>query len=194
MDTKTKFFDVMVDIETTGTDPGANAIIQIAAVRFNLETRELDTSSMFNRCLFIPPRRYWDEGTREWWGRQKREILADIYSRMEDPKTVLEAFSQWSLESGSDEPMRFWGKPTHFDFSFIQNYMNQFEVYNPYHFGYATDLNSFIRGRANSSKVRDHKVEFQGDAHNAIFDVINQIDSLFKAVDHYTPSAAQAAE
>lgn len=191
----TKFYDVMVDIETTGTDPGQNAIIQLAAVRFNLETRELDTASMFNRCMFIPPRRFWDEGTREWWGRQKREVLADIYSRMEDPKIVLEAFSQWSLEMGSGEPLRFWGKPTHFDYSFVQNYLNQYEVYNPYHFRWATDLNSFIRGRANSSRVENFKSDFQGDAHNALFDVINQIDNLFKAVDHYAaPPAAEAAE
>ena len=190
----TQYFDVMVDIETTGTDPGQNAIIQLAAVRFSLETRELDTASMFNRCMFIPPRRFWDEGTRSWWGQQKREILADIYARMEDPKTVLEAFSKWALESGSDQPLRFWGKPTHFDYSFVQNYMNQFEVYNPFHFRWATDLNSFIRGRAGSSQVESFKNDFQGDAHNALFDVINQIDCLFKAYDHYTPTAAQAAE
>lgn len=181
-----KFFDVMVDIETTGTDPGNNAIIQLAAVKFNLETRQLNTESMFNRCMFVPPRRYWDESTRSWWSQQKREILADIYQRMEDPKIVLESFSEWSRAGGTDEPLRFWAKPSHFDYSFVQNYLNQYEVYNPYHFRWATDLNSFIRGRANSSQVEQFKNDFQGDAHNALFDCINQIDCLFKAVDHYS--------
>lgn len=182
----TKYYDYMCDVETTGTDPGNSAIIQLAAVRFNLDTREIDTTSMFNRCMFIPPRRYWEEGTRSWWSQQKREILADIYSRMEDPKTVLEDFSEWALESGSEQPLRFWGKPTHFDYAFVQNYLNQFGVYNPFHFRFATDLNSFIRGRANSSKVEQFKSDFQGDAHNALYDCINQIDNLFKAVDHYS--------
>lgn len=183
--TTKKYYDIMCDIETSGTDPGHSAIIQLAAVRFNLETRELDTESMFNKCLLIPPRRFWDEGTRSWWGQQKREILSDIYARMEDPKTVMEAFSEWARSKGSDEPLRFWGKPTHFDYAFVQNYFNQFEVYNPFHYRWAIDMNSYIRGLAGSSKVESFKNDFQGDAHNALFDVINQIDCLFKATDHY---------
>jgi len=175
----------MVDIETTGTRPDRNAMIQLAAVRFNLEERTVDASDMFNRCLLIPPNRFWDESTRSWWGQQKRDILDDIYFRMEDPKTVMEAFSQWSLKAGSGEPLRFWAKPTTFDFSFVQSYLNDYEVYNPYHFRWAVDMNSFIRGLGASSKIESFYNEFQGDAHNAIFDVINQIDCVFKAKDHY---------
>ena len=79
------FYDVMVDLETTGTSPDETAMIQLAAVKFNLAEGTVDSTDMFNRCLSIPPKRFWDEGTRQWWGQQKREILLDIYARMEDP-------------------------------------------------------------------------------------------------------------
>lgn len=182
------YFDVMVDIETTGTSPDEAAIIQLAAVKFNLAEGTVDSANMFNRCLAIPPKRFWDEGTRQWWGQQKREILHDIYARMEEPRTVLQAFADWSGYNHA-EPLRFWGKPTHFDYSFIQSYFTQFEIMNPYHFRFGTDMNSFIRGLACDSSVPTFKIDFQGDAHNAIFDVLNQIDTVFKAKEHYTSAA-----
>lgn len=177
------FNSVMIDVETTGTSPDKTAIIQIAAVRFDLETRTVDSGDMFNRCLSIPPTRYWDEGTREWWGKQKRSILQEIYSRMEDPKTVMTDFSQWALSKQNGQKLHFWAKPTSFDFTFCQSYFNEFEVYNPFHFREAIDMNSFIRGLGRSSEKREVEVEFAGDAHNAIFDVLNQISVVFKSVE-----------
>lgn len=180
----TKFFDVMVDIETTGTRPEHTAMIQLAAVKFNLAERKLDTSNMFNRCLRMPPGRYWDEGTREFWSKQKPHILRNIFARMEDPKLVMEDFAAWAGYS-PEEPLRFWAKPTSFDFSFVSSYCDQFEVMNPFHFRFATDMNSFIRGLARDSSLATFKVDFQGDEHDGIFDAINQIDAVFKAVEHY---------
>jgi DNA polymerase III alpha subunit (gram-positive type) len=181
---ETQFNDVMVDIETTGTQPEHTAIIQIAAVKFNLAERKLDTANMFNRCLLIPEGRFWDESTREWWGQQKRSILQEIYAKMEDPAKVMQDFGNWAGYSPT-EPLRFWAKPTSFDYSFTQSYFRQFGVMNPFHFRYAVDMNSFIRGLARDSSVETFRNDFQGDAHNALFDVINQIDCVFKAMEHY---------
>lgn len=180
----TNYCDVMVDIETTGTRPDHAAIIQIAAVKFNLKEKKIDTTSFFNRCLLIPPGRYWDEGTRQWWGEQKRSILADIYARMEDPRVVMQALADWAGYSPI-EPLRFWAKPTCFDYSFIASYFTQFDIMNPFHFRYSTDMNSFIRGLANDSAVTTFKTDFVGDAHDAIYDSLNQINALFLATEHY---------
>ena len=179
------YYDVMIDVETTGTDSSHSAMIQLAAVKFNLAERKIDTGSMFNRCLRIPPNRFWSEDTRQWWGQQKRSVLDGIYANMEDPHTVMTDFATWSGYS-PEQPLRFWAKPTSFDFNFVASYFNQYEIMNPYHFRFATDMNSFIRGMARDSSVPTFKNdEFVGDAHNALHDVINQIDTLFKAVDHY---------
>lgn len=181
-----QFYDIMVDVETTGTDPSHAAIIQLAAVRFNLEERTVDSTNMFDRALTIPPGRFWDESTREWWGRQKRDVLMGIYSRMQDPATVMSEFADW-VGYTPDQPIRFWAKPTSFDFTFVASYFNQFGIPNPFHFRWATDVNSFIRGLAGDSSVETFRVDFQGDAHNALIDVLNQISAVFQAADHYQP-------
>lgn len=181
------FPDIMVDVETTGLDPGHAAMIQLSAVRFNLKERTVDAGSMFDRCLAVPPGRFWDEGTREWWGQQKPHILNDIMFRAEDPRTVMQAFSDWI---GRDVPdIRFWAKPTTFDYAFVQSYFNQFGVLNPFNFRFATDVNSFIRGMAFDSSVATYKIDFQGDAHNALFDVLHQIQMVFEAEDFYHEAA-----
>lgn len=76
----------MLDIETTGIDPAHSHIIQIAAVRFNLETKEIDVDNMFDMSLMMmSANRFWDEGTRAWWGRQKDGLLESILDRGQNP-------------------------------------------------------------------------------------------------------------
>lgn len=179
------YYDVMVDVETGGLNPVDSPMIQLAAVKFNLKERTIDTANMFNRCLYIPPRRYWDEGTRQWWSQQKRSVLEEIYSKMEDPRVVLQDYVDW-LGYTPAEPYRFWAKPLSFDWPFVASYLSDYEIANPCHFRWATDQNSYIRGLARDPGVEQHKVPFEGgDAHNALYDVINQINTLFKAEDHY---------
>lgn len=177
------FPDVMVDIETTGTSPDEAAIIQIAAVRFNLSERTIDNADMFNRCLSLPPKRYWDESTRDWWAQQKRSVLLGILQRGEDPGAVVKAFSDWARDGANGETLHFWAKPTTFDFTFCQSYFKQFEVYNPFHFRNAICLNSYLRGLSRSNGIPEVDYQFEGDAHDAIIDVLNQIGLLFAAQD-----------
>ena len=185
------FYDVMVDIETTGVKPNTTNIIQIAGVKFNIKERAIDTN-MFDRCLYPLDTRYWQESTRDFWTKTQanQKVLNEIYSRMEDPQTVLQAFVDWVTEGyDGKEPIRFWGKPTSFDYSFVQSYLDDFGIMNPFHFRMATDMNSYIRGMFQDPTMATFKVdEFHGDAHNAIMDSINQINQLFKATDHYEAS------
>jgi hypothetical protein len=187
------FTDAMIDIETTGLSPDRSAIIQIAAVRFNLETGAVDTD-FFNRALRIPNHRHWDEGTRGWWLDQKREVLEDIYRRMEDWRVVMPAFFDWATTKGQ---LRFWGKPTHFDYAFIQSYFRDAELGMPFHYRTANDMNSFLRGRYFPERVPELQVEFEGDAHNAIFDALHQIKVLLAhmrpAIEILPPEASNAS-
>lgn len=173
-------FDVMIDIETTGTNPEHAGIIQLAAVKFDFETGSVD-NKFFDRCMWLPNNRYWDENTRQWWGQQKPEILHSILSRAEDPRRVIEDFTIWLGGYTPDEPYRIWAKPTTFDVSFMTSYYRQMGMETPWHFRNVIDLNSFLRGRVLSSQIPPVDVEMQGDAHNAIFDVLYQIGVAFKA-------------
>jgi oligoribonuclease (3'-5' exoribonuclease) len=180
------FHDVMVDVETTGVRSDENAIIQIAAVKFDLKTQTIDTTSMFDRCLRIPPKRFWDEETRQWWLGKNRDVYQTLVPRMEDPKTVLEAFRDWAVEnSDSSEPRRFWAKPLSFDYPFMQSYFTQFNLNFPFHFRFGMDLNTYIRGLANDPNAQLEYRQMQGPAHNALFDVLHQIGNLFEAVEYH---------
>lgn len=169
-----EFPDVMVDIETTGTDVGVNAIIQIAAVRFNLEAGTVH-HGFFDRCLQMAPRRCWDEGTRDWW-MKKPDVIQSIWARGEDPGLVLKDFSEWC---GSG--LRMWAKPTHFDFAFLENYYTQFDSRIPFHFRTAENMNSWIRGRYWPRPAPDFErdLPFEGTAHNGLHDCLHQVKVLF---------------
>lgn len=170
---------IMVDLETTGLNAGRNAMIQLAAVRFDLNEKGKLDPKFFDRCLHIPSWRSWNEGTQSWWHRDKkmRGILQSIRARAEDPKTVMTDFRDWVFES--ENPI-FWSKPTHFDWGFIQSYCEDFGISVPFHYRHANDMNSFIRGIHAPEAPPEIKVDMRGDAHNAIYDVINQIEVVWE--------------
>lgn len=167
--------DIMVDLETTGIGPDRTAVIQIAAVKFDLETQEVE-STFFDRCMRIPPHRSWQEDTRDWWLKQKRSIIEGIFRRMEDPREVMEDFVDWCYPRGS---LRLWAKPSHFEYPFIESYCRDLGLINPFHYREVTDLNSFLRGKYYPEPVAEIDVPFSGDAHNALHDTLHQIKILF---------------
>lgn len=177
-----KYPDVMVDLETTGTSPDETAIIQIAAVRFNLETGEVDPR-VFDQCLMIPPTRYWDEDTRRWWSKMPN-VFESIWRRMRPPRDVVYEFAQWVREGCNDDPV-FWSKPLSFDYPFMQSYFREFEVGNPFFFRNAENLNTFIRARHFPAKppAFEKLIPFDGDEHDALMDVFHQIKVLFAAYE-----------
>lgn len=179
--TKPVFTDVMVDLETTGLSPDENAIIQIAAVRFNPLTAEVDGSDMFDECLMIPPKRFWDESTRDWWFKRP-DTLHGIMNRMAIPGEVMQRFSTWATGPGGIK-LRFWSKPSHFDFMFLQSYAKQFNVLFPFDFREAQDMRSFLRGYYYPKPVPDLDIKLEGVAHNAIFDVLHQIQVVLKHLE-----------
>ena len=174
--------DIMVDIETTGLEPEHSAIIQLAAVRFDLKTQAVDSTKMFCKSLLIPPNRFWNEGTRQWWGQQKVQVFSQIMATMEDPKTVMRAFADWCGYSNPFD-LKFWAKPISFDYTFVDSYFKTFEVANPFHFRNAVDMNSFLRGMVRDTTIPQTTAIMSGDAHHALHDVIHQIDVVFHAMN-----------
>lgn len=173
--------DICVDLETTGVRPETTNIIQIAAVRFNLETRQVDPN-YFDRCLLPIPSRFWAEDTRKWWSTMP-DTLDGIWSRMKPAIPVIEEFVQWV---GPNRPT-LWAKPSHFEFPFLASYFNDLGVLNPFHFREVNDQNSWIRGRFHpvAPPPIEREIEFVGTPHNALHDVFHQIKTVFKAAGHH---------
>lgn len=189
-----KYTDVMIDLETTGTMPDRTAIIQISAVKFNLETREVDPN-FFDRCLSIPPHRFWDQSTAAWWAKQKPSTLRDILARQEDPRIVITDFAKWAYQTPK---LRFWSKPTTFDFMFLSSYFNDEGLANPFHYSmsnqvnYSNDLNSFLTGLHYPNKVPEIAWTAGGSAHNALDDTLNQLKWLFDHLDYKANGVMEA--
>jgi oligoribonuclease (3'-5' exoribonuclease) len=179
------FLDIMVDLETTGTNPEVNGMIQLSAVKFDLASQSVQPfPDFFDRCLKLPQNRYFEEGTRQWWNK-RHKVYQQINARAEDPQKVIGDFVKW-VGFNNPKPVRFWSKPTTFDWGFVASYLRQYELQNPFHYRWAMDMNSYIRGLAQDPTVESHYVPFEGgDAHNAIFDVLNQINQVFEATNKY---------
>lgn len=176
--------DVMVDLETTGTQPDLHGIVQIAAVKFNLVMREV-CPIVFDWAVELPYGRSWEEGTRDWWLRDegRRNHYGELAKRMKPAEEVLDHLVNWL----GGHPMVFWSKPTHFDFMFMQSYFKQFGRKMPFHYRTANDLNSFLRGLSHPNKpaFNEYNVEVPGNgmAHDAAHDNLVQIQMLFKNLD-----------
>lgn len=172
--------DVMVDLETTGLQSDRNAILQISAVKFNYDTEEI-SPDFFDRCLIIPKHRAWDESTRDWWIRQDQTIIQEIFQRAEEARKVIKDFADWAYPQGH---LRFWSKPTHFDFNFLASYFNDESIVNPFDFREANDMNSFLRGIYAPNNVDKLNIPFTGRPHNALDDVLHQIKVLLTHKDN----------
>lgn len=180
------YTDVMVDIETTGTQPNRSGMIQLAAVKFNLNERSV-SSNFFNRSLIVPPWRSWDEDTRDWWSKQP-DTLYKIIAKSEDPKIVMTDFSQWAMQPGGQ--LRFWAKPTTFDFMFVASYLKDYDLPNPFSYRDANDMNSYLRGLYAPQDIdRTDEPEMKGTAHDALFDTMHQIKVLFHHADKKSPAS-----
>jgi oligoribonuclease (3'-5' exoribonuclease) len=177
--------DVMIDIETTGTDPVHSAIIQIAAVRFDYASLQVGAS--FCVSLDMAEGRFWDEDTRSWWMNQG-ETYNNVVATAIDPAVAWKMFRDWCNDSapalGGTE-QRLWAKPISFEWPFLQSYARQFEMPLPFHYRNAVDLNSFTRGMQGNPGAqpidRQFNIAFDGEKHNAIDDVLHQIKQALSA-------------
>ena len=174
------FPEVMSDYETTSTDPSHGAIIQISAVRFNLEHREVDPV-MFDQCLLMPGNRFWSEDTRDWWMAECPEVLDAIWPRMRDPLQVLSEFRQWVMRDLEGDSPVMWAKPIHFEFPFLQSYFRQYGLAMPFHYSEAQDLRSWCRALGHPNL--DREIPFEGIKHNALHDTLHQVQTLFTLLE-----------
>ncbi len=174
------YTDVMHDIETTGVSPDHSGMIQIAAVRFNIETGEVDPN-VFSRCLAMAPGRYWDESTRDFWMKKNVGVYRQIVAQMEDPATVMASYIEWAR---AVPDVRFWSKPLSFDWPIIASHCRQFGHEMPFFYRHARDVNTFIASRKGlADHVDMSHIEMNGPAHEALTDCVYQIKCLFAARD-----------
>jgi len=177
---------IMVDTETTGTDPQTAAIIQLAGIKFNLETMEI--GSVFDRCPARLPRRSWDEGTRAFW-RGHKAIYDGLIARQEPAAPVFQAFADWVCEDAPQGGYIFVAKPLKFDWPMVESHMVDLGIPFPFPHWQCMDMHSYVAGamgafgRTNVEEL----VPFpeNGLKHNALHDCAYQMDLMLYPRKHF---------
>lgn len=173
------FQHIMCDIETTGTKPDRNHIIELAAVRFNLNTQEYDPD-LFHVCLDSNTAsfRNYCPNTMAWWRDDNRAAIYDrIIAESLSSRVCIEAFATWL----GTERLVFWGNRNGFDFMFLQSYFSDFNVPFPFKFWDSKDILSYTEGLckgANIPFIRKNDLDFVGEKHNAKDDTLHQLKYL----------------
>lgn len=178
-----EFPDVMVDIETGGLDGARNPILSVSAVKFNIKAQTV--SPDFFNCNILPDsiiNRYWDEGTRSWWLKDKRAVLETMLINARPAKDVFVALAQWAGEKAN-----LWAMPTHFDYNWLQQAYKDLGFQIPFHYRSARDVNSFIDGLfyPHQTPTADlwGSIQRTGDLHNALDDCLHQLRYVFQAIE-----------
>lgn len=103
--------DVMIDLETLGTDPGC-VILSIGAVSFKTAAPTAFYERI-SRIKSLDEGFVEDENTVEWWNKQDSEVRKEAYGGIHTPEEVLSKFSKYLTDLGDE--VRIWGNGANFD-------------------------------------------------------------------------------
>lgn len=171
--------NIMVDLETLGTQPGA-AILSIGAVRFRLDGiydsfhRIIDLDSSIEKGFTV------ERNTIRWWMEQKPEIRDPLFdiddnSIFFNVEEVLVAFKDWV---GPQAPVTLWGNGASFDLAILR------EAYNKVGFGFYDSYNDRCY-RTMKYLYPEIKKEDNPNLHNALEDARNQAEYLIRLLKHH---------
>lgn len=187
---RSKWTDIMVDLETTSSDTSTGSIIQLSAVMFNLVTGEI--GPVFNRCL--APITEWDPKTLQWWrsDKNRHQTLLSILHRVEEPSVVINDFIRWNRTYGAVK--HFWSKPSHYDFPMLDKYFRYYGFKNPFIFWKARDMRSYIFALSFPNPLPDLTVVEKELAHDALVDTMSQVKQLIKCHQEYHQKQTEQKE
>lgn len=160
--------NIMLDLETLGTDPDA-AILSIGACKFDLDGvydvfhTVIDPSSV-KGSIDVP--------TVMWWMKQSdeaRQALTDADETI-DRMVALADFSQWI---GSRDDVLMWGNGSPFDNVILRSAYDSYKMLPPWNWWNDRCY------RTVKSLHRDVPMpEREGVHHNAMDDAVNQAEHL----------------
>ena len=161
--------DVMVDLETLGTTADA-VIMSIGAVKFNVETDEIDDEGFYASISIdsnLDKGRRIDEETLIWWMGQSAQAQAVFREPKQDLAAALDDLAAWF---GNDDKLTVWSNGADFDIPMLAHAYRQHDWLTPWKFWNARCFRTW-KGLPAARKVNYEKV---GVAHNALSDAINQ--------------------
>lgn len=182
-----RYTDVMIDIETTGRTPGC-AIIQIAAVPFNMNTGKVSTNT-FKMSINLDKQKQkgfnLDSNTIGWWVKENSKLFTELSQSNNHYVDVGARFQQWFRTLENSRQIRVWGNSNRFDLGILEGWyqksigQKQFEPF------WNTLLERDVRTLAMLDPQIKANTKFEETKHNAIDDCKHQIKYCRAVVRKY---------
>ena len=181
--------DIMVDLETLGTDPDA-VVIQLSGVVYDRKTGK--TMEEFDE--FISPKSALDAkltisaSAMKWWFQQDQRVFKKIIlgavSKGKDITEVLNHFNNF-LEDVKTKyktnSIHLWGNGTMSDNVWIDNCYRNTNVKNPFKYFEHKDVRTLVQlGEDILGRDCRDDIKFEGLEHDALADCYHQIKFCVK--------------
>lgn len=183
--------DLMIDLETLGTDPNC-PVISIGAVFFDIATKKLGAT--FHMALDVNEQirrgRKPTGDTIRWWMGQTDAAKRVFHEKARLAPEVLQTLSTWYTTEGLTRvskvnglldplPQRsrgyVWGNGSTFDISILEDIFRDYGLECPWGYNRIMDLRTFKR-----FKAPDKRVIVSGTAHNALDDAVGQANFVLE--------------
>jgi hypothetical protein len=163
-----KMNDLMIDLETLGTDP-ETPVISLGAVFFDIEKKTMGAT--FYMALDVDEQikrgRKPTGSTLRWWMGQADAAKRVFNEKAKPSLEVLQTFSLWM--KANNPKAHVWGNGSTFDVSIMEHLYKMYGLECPWGYGKIMDLRTFRRFQGKGAKV-----VVPGTAHNALDDAVGQ--------------------
>lgn len=163
----------MLDLETLGTTADS-AIISIGAVRFDLESSEVDNDGFYASVSVdsnLELGRKISESTLIWWMGQDEDAKCVFTEPKQTLYAALQSLSDWF---GGEDDYLVWSNGASFDIPMLEHAYAQADMEVPWKFFNARCMRTY----KNLPGAAKFALPFKGVAHNALHDALNQAQSL----------------
>lgn len=172
---------IMIDLETLGSDVNTAPVISIAAIRFGVDEGVDSLRNAFYRNIDLSDAlRYGnvDAGTLKWWLKSDtRDVFLDILydKRASSTHNALAEFADWVRLTKGVIP---WSRGMDFDFPILDRLFKSTSIATPFsQFWKKRDVRTLL-DTAKFAGVNLEIERTQGEAHNALSDVVHQANEV----------------
>jgi hypothetical protein len=168
-----KSHDVMIDIETLGTERNS-IILTIGAIKFD-RVNDSFNEEFYKRVSIDSCKQYgmtFDKSTMDWWNKQSKEVRDEAFyaTPREDILTVLKALSVFIGEGN-----KVWSHGSCFDIVMLEDIYKKCKLPVPWKFWNIRDTRTLY-------DVGDVSLVADKNTHNALYDCRNQIKGVRDAL------------
>lgn len=154
---------LMIDIETTGQNPGCK-VLSLGAYGFNRLGNPVEFYVRFDAAKMDADGLTDEHATMEdFWAKQSREAFEEAFSGKTEPAKGIGEFKHWFISNFSTDykdSFRVWACGLDFDFPILKHFFKNYGYALPWQFwtqyDYRTIKNIFARIKADECNVAKH--------------------------------------